>query len=298
MSNSLFPQQTKSLNVIGDTSGESTVQMRISDLVAFKDHPFKVKEDDALLALSESIEIFGVSTPILVRSKGRGAYEIIAGHRRVKACELLGLETIPAFIRDLDDEDAVFHMVDSNLQREELLFSEKAFAYKMKLDALKRKTGKADPNRQNEFKEKTSLEQLAKESEDSEKQIHRYIRLTKLKEGLLDLTDFKKIPFGVAVEISYLQISEQNEVESVMKALNVTPSLAQASNLKKCSKESPLTRSVIESILTPELKATPKVSVKFETGKYFPPETSKETITQVVLQLLEEWSQKQEAEKI
>ncbi|MFI3255384.1 MAG: AAA family ATPase [Eubacteriales bacterium] len=198
-----------------DVQGEQVVDLALSSLITFENHPFKVTEDEKLAELMESIEKLGVTTPIIVREKGRGDYEIIAGHRRTKACELLNLEKIPAFIHDLDDEEAILFMVDTNIQREEILPSERAFAYKMKLEALKRQGERSDLT-STQVAQKWSVVQFAEESGTSKDQVRRFIRLTQLILPLLDLVDQKKLPFNVGVELSFLKSEEQQMVQSLL----------------------------------------------------------------------------------
>ncbi|MFI3254710.1 MAG: ParB/RepB/Spo0J family partition protein [Eubacteriales bacterium] len=271
------------------TGKEEVVDVEIRQLVPFENHPFKVLEDDSMEELMESIQQHGVSVPIIVRPKGRGIYEIVAGHRRSKACELVGIEKVPAFIRELDDEEAVFQMVNTNIQREQLLPSEKAFAYKMKLEAMKSQGERKDLTCDQVGHKLKTRELLAQDSKDSGVQIQRYIRLTELTQDFLDLTDSRKLPFNVAVELSYLSHSQQEEVGNNMDKLNLTPSSEQATKLKKYSKEGTLTEALIESILTESKDKPVKVSFKVETSKYFPKDTPKAEIEATITQLLEEW---------
>ncbi|MFI3255522.1 MAG: ParB/RepB/Spo0J family partition protein [Eubacteriales bacterium] len=278
-----------STSLFGDTHGEQVVQLKLYELSSFKDHPFKVLEDESLTELLESIKQHGVTTPIIVRSKGQGAFEIISGHRRVKACELLELPTIPAFIRNLDDDEAVFQMVDTNIQREMLLPSEKAFAYKMKLEAIKRKAGRPENNGGLLVHHSKTRDDLAENTEDSGRQIQRFIRLTELIPDFLDLVDLKKLPFQTAVELSYLSHEEQENVNQTMVQRALTPSLEQATFMKKCSNDGNLSLTVIESILIPlEVKAK-KVSFKIDRNKYFSKETPKAEIEELIIKLLDQW---------
>ncbi|MFI3254504.1 MAG: ParB/RepB/Spo0J family partition protein [Eubacteriales bacterium] len=275
-----------------DVEGEQVVDLALTSLEPFKNHPFKVLEDSKMDELVESIKNFGVATPIIVREKGRGDYEIIAGHRRTKACEILNLEKIPAFIRDLDDEEAVLYMVDTNIQREEILPSEKGFAYKMKLEAIKRQGERSDLTcaQLGHKSEKTkSVQKVAESSGESRNQVQRYIRLTYLTPLLLDLVDEKKLPFNVAVELSYLTTTEQ---EFVLKE-SVIPSLEQATKLKKYSKEGKLTETLIESILSEQKEKEKRTSLKVDTKKYFPKNTTKAQMEEVITELLENWSNSQ-----
>ena len=257
----------------------SIQDIELSKLFAFSNHPFKVFDDDKMEETKESIEKYGVLVPIIVRPKADGNYEIIAGHRRKRACELLELPTIPAIVRDLDDEESTIVMVDSNIQRENLLFSEKAFAYKMKLEAIKRKAGRPKNNSaqvgQNFEKGKTSVEIVADEAGESRNQIKRYIRLTELITDLLEMVDERKIAFNTAVELSYL-------------------SQAQATKLKKYSGEGTLNETVIDSILSETVDKPVTVTLKSEKlTKYFPKNYSKEQMEDVITTLLEQWHNEQ-----
>lgn len=294
---SLSDEITLKKPYFNDVDGEQVVNLQLETLETFENHPFYVREDEKMVELVESIEKLGVTTPIIVREKGRGMYEIIAGHRRKKACELLELTSIPAFIRDLDDEEAILHMVDTNIQRDEILPSEKAYAYKMKLDALKKQGKRTDltSHQVGEKSEqgKTSVEKISEDSGDSKIQIHRYIRLTHLIPHFLDLVDGKKLPFNVAVELSYLNHEEQDNVQKTMDNLKLIPSLDQSTRLKSCSKEGNLSQTVIESILTPSEEKVKRVSVKVESSKFFPENTPKAEMEKIITELLEQWKKKQ-----
>ncbi len=283
-------------SIYGENDGEKVKELKLTQLFPFVNHPFKVQEDDSLAELMESISNHGVSNPIIVRPKDRGEYEIIAGHRRVKACELLGKESIPTFIRKLDDEEAVFQMVDTNIQREQLLPSEKAFAYKMKAEAMKRKNGRPKNSGQvvPSFEQgKVTTDLVGDTVGESGRQVKRYIRLTFLIQDFLEQVDLKKLPFNTAVELSYLTHEEQENVHQTMVQRTLTPSQEQATSLKKCSQEGKLNLTVIESILVP-LQAQPKkTSLKLDTSKFFPKDTPKAEMEQLVVHLLEEWQARQ-----
>ncbi len=281
-----------------DTASQITedaiVNLPVSSLFEFENHPFKVLEDDKMEETKESIAKYGVLVPIIVRPKDDNTYEIVAGHRRKKACELLGLETIPAIVRNLDDEESTIIMVDSNIQRENLMFSEKAFAYKMKLEAIKRKAGRPKNNStqlgQNFEKGKTSIEIVAEQSDDSRNQIQRYIRLTELIEQLLDMVDGRKLAFNAAVELSYLPYNEQEMVLDKMEYYLLSPSLAQATKLKKYSADSGLTEVLVDSILSETTEKPVQVTFKKDKlKKYFPQSYSAEQIEEVITSLLEQW---------
>lgn len=286
-------RRNRTSELFGDTEGEQVVQLKIYELTSFQNHPFKVLEDDSLTELLESIKDHGVSTPIIVRPKGQGEYEIISGHRRAKACELLELATIPAFIRNLDDEEAVFQMVDTNIHREILLPSEKAFAYKMKLEALNRKGQRTDLTCGQLVHKSKARDDIAQNTEDSGRQIQRYIRLTELISDFLDQVDGKRLPFNTAVELSYLTPEEQEFVQQTMVERALVPSLEQATQLKKCSNEGNLSLTVVESILVPLQVKPKKMSVKFDRNKYFPKDTPKAEIEEIITKLLDQWHETQ-----
>lgn len=291
--------------LLGSDEGEQVEELNLSELKAFENHPFHVIEDENFTSLVESIAVQGVAMPIIVRPRGRGMFEIVSGHRRVKACEILGLETVPGFIRDLDDEEAVLFMVDTNIQREELLYSEKAFAYHMKMEALKRKAGR--PKKNGVPVEHNSLENgvpvehnlrtrelLAKNATDSAAQIQRYIRLTYLFPDLLTMVDKKKLAFQTGVELSYLTENQQKNLYEILRTLLVIPSLEQAKILRKQSQEGHFSEELVKTLLQPGEKKPVKLSMQADMGKYFPPNTSKKEMEQVILQLLERWKTENE----
>ncbi len=270
--------------LLGESFGMEVEELPLNELVPFENHPFQVAENDEFYTLMESIAQFGVTTPILVRPKGRGAFEIISGHRRSKACERLGLSVIPAIIQDLSQEEAVIFMVDSNIQREELLPSEKAFAYKMKLEAIKEHK-KANPKEQDITL--SSRELLAQHSRDSSVQIQRYIRLTLLQQDLLKLTDQKKIPFQAAVDLSYLSPETQETLAFILQEFGILLSLVQSRILKR--KGPDLSEDQLLALLL-ELKVKPKkLTLQADMNDYFPADTSYEEMEEVILQLLKEW---------
>lgn len=289
-------------SLLGRDDGEQVEHLSLRDLVPFQDHPFQIIECDEMDELIHSIANQGVATPIIVRPKGRGQYEIISGHRRKYACERLELPTIPAFIRDLDDDEATLFMVDTNIQRQTLLHSEKAFAYRMKVEALKRKAGRPKKNSvpvgHNFSGEENKVpvghhlsarEELAKTSADSSVQIQRYIRLTYLSPDLLDLVDRKKLPFQTGVELSYLLDEEQEWVEQIMSEHGLTPTLAQAILLKAHSKEEDLTEPLARSILV-KPKSRKKLTLKSDVSQFFPENTHPDQMEEVILMLLQNWS--------
>lgn len=236
-----------------ESTRETIKDIPLADLYPFKDHPFKVVNDERMQETVESVKEHGVLVPGIARPRLEGGYEIISGHRRKRASELAGKETMPVIVRDLDDDAAVIIMVDSNLQRENILPSERAKAYKMKLDAIKRQAGR--PPRDNcsqvgnNFSGQRSLDVLAENAPDSRNQIHRYIRLTQLEQPLLDMVDEKKIAMNPAVELSYLKPDEQKQLLEAIDLEQSTPSLSQAQRMKKFSQEGRLTFDVMDAIL-------------------------------------------------
>lgn len=275
---------------------ERVMQIPLENLVAFKNHPFKVLDDQKMEETKESINKYGVLVPIIARPKENGNYEIIAGHRRVHASSLLGNETIPTLIRDLDDEESTIIMVDSNIQRENLLFSEKAFAFKMKLEAIKRQAVRPKNNStqvgQNFVKGKTSVEVVAEEAGESRNQIQRYIRLTELNLTLLEMVDNKDIPFNTGVELSYLSKEEQVMLLAKIEELDVIPTMLQASQLKKYSSEKGLTLDIIDVVLIANIQKPIQVTLKSnKLNRYFSNDTTSEEIEKIIIELLESWKQ-------
>ncbi len=274
----------ESQNNSNDENLEKVVTIPLKNLVAFKNHPFKVLDDEKMEETKESIEKYGVLVPIIARPKADGKYEIIAGHRRKHACSLLGNETIPTLVRDLDDEESIVIMVDSNIQRENLLFSEKAFAFKMKLEAIKKQGKRTDLTcAQVGHKLVKSVEIVASEAGESKNQIKRYIRLTELTSELLDMVDNKKVPFNTGVELSYLSKEEQDVLLYKIKDLEVIPSMVQATKMKKYSSDNNLTDEVIEVILLENKEKPIQVTLKAsKIHKYFKKDTPKEEVEKIV----------------
>ena len=254
-------------------------------------HPFQVKEDEEMRSLMESIAQFGVISPCIVRKKGDDRYELISGHRRKRACELLGIGTLPVIIRELSEDDAVILMVDSNLQREHILPSEKAFAYKLKMEALKRQGKRTDLTCTPEVHKLKSVELIGKENGDSREQVRRYIRLTHLIAELLEDVDIGKIALRPAVELSYLTEEEQKDLSYIIDTEEATPSLAQAIQMRKLSHEGKLDFDTIETILSvqkPNQVEKIKIpTVKFE--KYFHRGTPQSEIETVIFAALDEY---------
>jgi len=256
----------------------------LADLMPFRNHPFKVKEDEEMAQLMRSIADAGVLSPALARPLPDGGYELISGHRRLAACKALGMGTMPVIIRDLRDEEAVITMVDSNLQREHILPSEKAFAYKMKMEALSHQ-GKTS----RQVGERWSVSQISEAGTDSERQIHRYIRLTHLIPDILKLVDEGKIALTPAVELSYLQPSEQEMLFSVMDSDEVTPSLSQARRLRRMSEEQTFTDDAVLQLLS-EVKGNQVEYVKVPVDKlrsFFRPDTSVKQMTETLVKAMD-----------
>lgn len=269
---------------------ERVQDIPIAEIDGFPDHPFHVDMDDAMSEMVESVKRFGVLSPAVARQKEDGRYELISGHRRKKACELAGIEKMPVIVRNMGRDEAIIFMVDSNLQRERLLPSEKAFSYKMKLDAMKRKQGeRTDLTSAPMVQKLTSRELLAEKSGDSHEQVRRYIRLTELIPDLLQMVDEGKIAFRPAVELSYLSKEEQASLLMTMESEVCTPSLAQAIKIKKFSQEGRLNDDVILSILSeekPNQKEVYKLP-KERLDKYFPKGTPPEKIEEIIFKALE-----------
>lgn len=269
---------------------ERILDIPIAEIDDFPDHPFHVDIDDAMREMAESVKRFGVLSPAVARQKENGRYELISGHRRKKACELAGIDKMPVIVRNMDRDEAIIFMVDSNLQRERLLPSEKAFSYKMKLDAMKRKQGeRTDLTSAPMVQKLTSRELLAEKSGDSHEQVRRYIRLTELTPDLLQIVDDGKIAFRPAVELSYLTKEEQASLHEAMESEDCTPSLAQAIKIKKFSQEGRLNDDVILSILSEEKPNQREVYrlPKDRIDKYFPKGTPSEKIEEIICKALE-----------
>ena len=261
----------------------------IAEIDDFPNHPFHVDIDDAMREMAESVKRFGVLSPAVARQKEDGRYELISGHRRKKACELAGIEKMPVIVRNMGRDEAIIFMVDSNLQRERLLPSEKAFSYKMKLDAMKRQGARTDLTSVPMAQKLTSRELLAEKSGESQDQVRRYIRLTELTPDLLKMVDEGKIAFRPAVELSYLSKEEQASLLMTMESEDCTPSLAQAIKIKKFSQEGRLNGDVILSMLSEEKPNQREVYrlPKERIDKYFPKGTPSEKIEEIICKALE-----------
>ena len=276
---------------------EQIQQIPIADLHPFKNHPFKVLDDEAMQRTVESVAQFGVLAPLIARPRPEGGYEIISGHRRQHAAQLAGLTTLPVIVRNMSDDEAVIHMVDSNLQREHILPSERAFAYKMKLEAIKNQGARSDlTSGQFVQKSKLSIEKVAEDAGEGYKTVQRYIRLTNLIPELLDLVDQKKISFNPAVELSYLTAAEQRDFLEAMQDTQNAPSLSQAQRIKKLSQEGQCSYDAIFDIMGEEKKAEmDRVTIKNEVlRKYFPKSYTPKQMQDTIIKLLEQWQKKRQ----
>ena len=275
-----------------DAQREKVQEIPLGELHPFRNHPFKVKDDAAMQDTVDSVREYGVLVPAIARPDPDGGYELIAGHRRHHASELAGKETMPVIIRDLDDDAATIIMVDSNLQREELLPSERAFAYKMKLEALKHQGKKT----LDQLGPKWSTQEIGKAGNDSMSQVKRFIRLTELIPTLLDMVDERKIAFNPAVELSYLKKEEQTLLLEAMDSEQATPSLSQAQRLKKFSQQKMLSLDVMRAVMSEEKKTDiDRVTLKNETlRKYFPKSYTPKQMEDTIIKLLEGWYKKRQ----
>lgn len=278
-------------------TNEQIVELPLSELHPFKNHPFKVKDDDAMMETADSIRQYGVLVPAIARPSPEGGYEIIAGHRRHRASELAEKETMPVIVRSLDDDAATIIMVDSNLQREGLLPSERAYAYKMKLEAIKHQGVRTDlTSPQVGQKSGWAVNQVASDAGASKSQVQRYIRLTELIPPLLDMVDEKKIAFNPAYELSFLTKEEQAQLVETMDYEQATPSLSQAQRMKKLSQIGKLTEDEILKIMSEEKKGDlDKVTFTSDTlRKYFPRSYTPKKMEETIIKLLEQWQRKRQ----
>ena len=278
---------------------EQVQQIPIGELFPFKNHPFKVLDDESMQRTVESVEQYGVLSPLIARPRPEGGYEIISGHRRQHAAQLAGLDTLPVIVRNMDDDAAVLLMVDSNLQRETILPSERAFAYKMKLEAMKHQAGRPTQDNYSQVGNNfgtLSSEEMAEELGTSKNQIFRYIRLTNLVPELLDMVDEKKIAFNPAVELSYLDESQQRDFLEAMNDTQNAPSLSQAQRLKKLAHEGHFSYDVAFAVMGEEKKdELDKVVIKNDTlRKYFPRSYTPKQMEDTIIKLLEQWQRKQQ----
>ena len=278
---------------------EQVQQIPIGELFPFKNHPFKVLDDESMQRTVESVEQYGVLSPLIARPRPEGGYEIISGHRRQHAAQLAGLDTLPVIVRNMDDDAAVLLMVDSNLQRETILPSERAFAYKMKLEAMKHQAGRPTQDNYSQVGNNfgtLSSKEMAEELGTSKNQIFRYIRLTNLVPELLDMVDEKKISFNPAVELSYLDTNQQRDFLEAMQDTQNAPSLSQAQRLKKLAQEGHFSYDVAFAVMGEEKKdELDKVVIKNETlRKYFPRSYTPKQMEDTIIKLLDQWQRKQQ----
>ena len=276
---------------------EQVQQIPIGELFPFKNHPFKVLDDESMQRTVESVEQYGVLSPLIARPRPEGGYEIISGHRRQHAAQLARLDALPVIVRQMDDDAAVLLMVDSNLQRENILPSERAFAYKMKLEAIKNQGARSDlTSGQIVQKSKLSIERVAEDAGEGYKTVQRFIRLTNLIPELLDMVDEKKIAFNPAVELSYLDTNQQRDFLEAMNDTQNAPSLSQAQRLKKLAQEGHFSYDVAFAVMGEEKKdELDKVVIKNDTlRKYFPRSYTPKQMEDTIIKLLEQWQRKQQ----
>lgn len=292
----LFTTEEQRQEAQGKPNREKVRMIPLDELHPFHNHPFKVKDDEAMMNTVDSVRQYGVLVPAIVRPREEGGYEIVAGHRRHHASELAGKTEIPAIVRDLDDDEATIIMIDSNLQRESILPSERAFAYKMKLEALKHQGLRSDLTSDQLGQKLNARDAVAKTAGESSVQVQRFIRLTSLVPELLDMVDLKKIAFNPAVELSYLQPNEQTQLLDAMESEQATPSLSQAQRLKKFSQERTLSPDVMRAIMSEEKKPeVDKVVLPSDKlRKFFPKSYTPEQMERTILKLLEQWQRKRQ----
>ena len=275
---------------------EQVRQIPIGELFPFKNHPFKVLDDDSMSDTVESVKQYGVLSPLIARPRPKGGYEIISGHRRQHAAELAGLETLPVIVRQMDDDAAIILMVDSNLQREHILPSERAFAYKMKLEALKNQGARSDLTSTQVVSKLRSNEKLGAENNQSRETVRRFIRLTNLIPELLDMVDNKTVSFNPAVELSYLSPEQQQEVIRAMDDTQNFPSVSQAKRIKKLAQDGTFTTETVVAIMGEEKKSElDTVTIKNDTlRKYFPRSYTPKQMEDTIIKLLEQWQKKRQ----
>ena len=275
---------------------EQVQQIPIGELYPFKNHPFKVLDDDSMSDTVESVKQYGVLSPLIARPRPKGGYEIISGHRRQHAAELAGLETLPVIVRQMDDDAAIILMVDSNLQREHILPSERAFAYKMKLDAMKNQGTRSDLTSTQVVSKLRSNEKLGAENNQSRETVRRFIRLTNLTPELLDMVDNKTVSFNPAVELSYLSPEQQQEVIRAMDDTQNFPSVSQAKRIKKLAQDGTFTTETVVAVMGEEKKSElDTVTIKNDTlRKYFPRSYTPKQMEDTIIKLLEQWQKKRQ----
>ena len=280
---------------------EEIKPISVTELKPFSEQPFKVLEDESMNELVESIKQSGVLSPIVARPHKEGGYEILSGHRRVRACEIAGIKEVPVVVKDLDDDTAIILLVDSNLQRENILPSEKAFAYQMKLEAMKRQGARTDLTSVQigqKLNGTTSRDELSKQTKESPIQIQRYIRLTNLIEPILEMVDNKGIALNAAVELSYLGTKSQSEVLDAMESEDTSPSIDQARKIRRFSEEGRLNADVVLSIMQEQKPEKLRITIEEDKVKqYFPKNFTKKQMEDVIMKLLENWHRKREQNK-
>lgn len=283
----------KNDEIRSDDRAEKVLHISLSELYEPAIHPFRVLDDDAMQEMAESIRASGVMVPGIARPRSEGGYELISGNRRRRASELAGKDTMPVIIRDMNDDEAIIALVDANLQRETILPSEKAQAYKLKMDALKRQGQRTDITSRQIGEKLWSVDQVSENSNDSARQIHRFIRLTELKPELLDLVDEKKIPFNTAVDISYLPENEQDSLITIMDRDECVPSGSQAKRLKQFSQQGKLNNESLEAIMTEEKPIEDKVVLRRKDyGKYVPQSYTPRQIEEYIIKALDYYDRK------
>ena len=284
---------------VAQAAGDQIHEIPLTELYPFKDHPFHVMDDEKMQEMSESVALYGVLVPGIVRPRPEGGYEIVAGHRRKRASELAGKQTMPVIVRNMDNDEATIIMVDSNLQREKILPSEKAFAYRMKLEAIKRKAGRPAKGNSGPVGQNLSRDELAANSPDSARQIQRLIRLTELVPHLLNLVDQDKLPLRPAVEVSYLTQDEQELLYDVMENKSFgPPSIEQAKKIREYGGRTDLTTSLIIDILSDKKPPPVKITLKKEyLSQYFPKDYTQQQMEEVILTLLKNWKSQQKGAK-
>ncbi len=278
-----------------DDQHERIVELPLDELHPFKNHPFQVRDDEDMQRTVDSIKEYGVLTPGIARPAPDGGYEIVAGHRRKHACELAGLSAMPFIVREMEDDTATILMCDSNLQREHILPSERAFAYKMKLEAVKHQGERSDLTSRQVVEKLVMADAVGQKSGESGRQVHRYIRLTELVPALLQIVDDRKVAFNPAVELSYLKPEEQTLLLDAIAAQEATPSLSQAQRLKRYSQEGKLSEDVIDAIMSEDKKETDRITLTSDKLKrYFPKSFTPRQMEETIFKLLEQWQQKRE----
>ena len=279
-----------------DEAREKVMEISLSELHPFRNHPFKVLDDDRMLDTVESVKEYGVLSPALARPRPEGGYELVSGHRRHRAAELAGLDTLPTIVRNLDDDEATIIMVDSNLQRETVLPSERAWAYRMKLEAMRHQGARTDLTSSQVGMKLQALDVVGQQAGDSRNQVHRYIRLTELCQPLLDMVDERKIAFNPAVELSYLKPEEQTMLLDAIESEQATPSLSQAQRLKKFSQAGNLTKESMLAIMSEEKKSDlDRITLSTDVlRKYFPKSYTPKQMQETIFKLLAQWQKKRQ----